>query len=145
MLISYSQSFPPQLLSPLATTSLFFMSMSLFLFIDKLICAIIWYLSFSFWLTFSSVQSLSHVQLFAPWTAACQASLSISNSQSCSNSCPLSQWCHPTISSSVVSFSSCLQSFPASGSFPMSQFFATGGQHIGALASALVLPLNIED
>ena len=48
----------------------------------------------------------------------------------CSNSCPLSQWCHPTISSSVVPFSSCLQSFPASGSFPVSQFFASGGQSI---------------
>ena len=60
-----------------------------------------------------------------------------------SNSCPLSQWCHPTISSSVVPFSSCLQSFPASGSFPMSQFFASGGQSTGASAS--VLPMNIQD
>ena len=62
-----------------------------------------------------------------------------------SNSCPLSWWCHPTISSSVVPFSSCLQSFPASGSFPLSQFFATGGQSIGASASASVLPMNIQD
>ena len=54
----------------------------------------------------------------------------------CSNLCPLSQWCHPTISSSVVPFSSHLQSFPALGSFPMSQFFASGGQSIGASASA---------
>ena len=61
----------------------------------------------------------------------------------CSNSCPLSQWCHPTVSSSVVPFS-CLQSFPASGSFPMSQFFASGGQSIGASALASVLPLNIQ-
>ena len=53
----------------------------------------------------------------------------------CSNSCPLSRWCHPTISYSVVPFSSCLQSFPASGSFPMSQFFASGGQSIGASAA----------
>ena len=60
-----------------------------------------------------------------------------------SNSCPWSQWCHPTISSSVVPFSSHLKSFPASGSFPMSQFFASGGQSIGALAS--VLPMNIQD
>ena len=59
----------------------------------------------------------------------------------CSNSCLLNQWCHPTISSSVISFSSCLQSFPASGSFPMSQLFASGGQSIGASAS--VLPMNI--
>ena len=63
----------------------------------------------------------------------------------CSNSHPLSRWCHPTILSSVVPFSSCLQSFPASGSFPMSQFFASGGQSIGASASASVLPMNIQD
>jgi len=61
-----------------------------------------------------------------------------------SNSCPLSQWCHPTISSSVVP-SSHLQSFPASGSFPRSLFFASGGQTIGASASASVLPVNIQD
>ena len=65
----------------------------------------------------SSVQSLSRVRLFAtPWTAARQASLSITNSRVYSNSCPLSRWCHPTISSSVILFSSCPQSFPASGS-----------------------------
>ena len=63
----------------------------------------------------------------------------------CSQSCPLSRWCHPTISSSVVPFSSWLQSFPASGSFLMSQFFASGGQSIGASASASVLPMNIQD
>jgi len=63
----------------------------------------------------------------------------------CSNSCPSSQWCHPTISSSVIPFSSCLQSFPASGSFPMSQFFSSGGQSIGASASASVHPMNIQD
>ena len=62
-----------------------------------------------------------------------------------SNSCPLSWWCHPTISSSVVPFSSHLQSFPGSGSFQMSQFFASGGQSIGVLASASVLPMNIHD
>ena len=61
------------------------------------------------------------------------------------NPCPLSRWCHPTISSSVVPFSSYLQSFPASGSFPISQFFTSGGQNIGALASASVLPMNIQD
>ena len=63
----------------------------------------------------------------------------------CSNLCPLSWWCHPVISSSLVPFSSCLQSFPASGSFPMSQFFALGGQSIGASASASVLPMHIQD
>jgi len=62
-----------------------------------------------------------------------------------SNSCPLSQWCYPTISSSVVPFSSYLQSFPASGYFQMSQFFASGGQSIGVSASASVLPMNIQD
>jgi len=62
-----------------------------------------------------------------------------------SNSCPLSWWCHPTISSSVIPFSSCLQSFPASGSFPMSWFFASGGQSIEVSASASVLPINIQD
>ena len=63
----------------------------------------------------------------------------------CSNSCLSSQWCHPTISSSVVPFSSWLQSFPALGSFPISQFFTSGGQRIGASASASVLPMNIQD
>ena len=62
-----------------------------------------------------------------------------------SNSCPLSWWCHPTISFSVVPFSSCPRSFPASGSFPMSQFFASGGQIIGISASTLVLPMNTQD
>ena len=62
-----------------------------------------------------------------------------------SNSCPLSQWCHPTISSSVIPFSSSLQSFPASGSFQMSQLFASDGQRIGVSASISVLPMNIQD
>ena len=62
-----------------------------------------------------------------------------------SNSCPLSRWCHPAISSSVIPFSSCSQSLPASGSFPMSQLFAWGGQSIGVSASASVLPVNTQD
>ena len=62
-----------------------------------------------------------------------------------SNSCPLSRWCHLTISSSVIPFSSCPQSFPASGSFQMSQLFALGGQSIGVLASTSVLPKNTQD
>ena len=95
---------------------------------------------------FSSVQSLSHVRLFAtPQTATGQASLSITNSRSLPKFCPLSRWCYPTNSSSVIPFSFCLQSFPASGSFPMSQFFTRGGQSIGASASASVLPVNIQD
>ena len=67
------------------------------------------------------------------------------SSRACLKSCSLSQWYHPTISSSVIPFSSCLQSFPASGSFPISQFFTSGGQCIGASASASVLPMNIQD
>ena len=62
-----------------------------------------------------------------------------------SNSCPLRQWCHPNISSSVIPFFSCLQSFPASGSFPVSQFFASGGQSIRVLSSTSVLPMNTQD
>ena len=61
------------------------------------------------------------------------------------NSAPLSRWCHPIFSSSVVPFSSCPQSFPASGSFPVSQLFASGGQRTGASASTSVLPMNIQD
>ena len=95
---------------------------------------------------FSSVQSLNHVWLFAtPWTAACQAPCLPPTPGVYSDSCPLSLWCRPTISSSVTPFSSCPQSFPASGSFPMSQFFASCGQSIGLSASASVLPMNIQD
>ena len=63
----------------------------------------------------------------------------------CSDSCPLSQWCHPTISSPVVPFSSCPQSFPTLGSFTVSQLFTSGGQIVGASALASVLPMNIQD
>ena len=121
---------------------------------------------------FSSFQSHSRVWLFAtPWTAACLASCgSWGHKESdmierlnwtglqhdrlpCPspapraypNSCPLSRWCHPTISSSVVPFSSCFQSSPASGFFPMSQLFVSGGQSIGVSASASVLPMNIQN
>ena len=95
---------------------------------------------------FSSVQLLSHVQLFAtPWTAACQASLSITNSQTFSNSYLLSRCCHPTIWSTIIPFSFCPQSFPASGSFQMSQLFTSGDQSIGVSASTSVLPINIQD
>ena len=80
-----------------------------------------------------------------PWTAAHQASLSITNSQSSLKLMSMSRWCHPSISSFVDPFSSHLQSFPASGSFQMSQFFASGGQSIAVSASALVLPMNIQD
>ena len=90
-------------------------------------------------------QSLSCISLFAtPWTTAHQASLSFTISRACSDSFPLSQWCHLTISSSVVPFS-CLQSFPASGSFLMGQLFESDGQSIGASVSASVFPMNIQD
>ena len=95
-------------------------------------------------LQFGSVQSLSCVRLFAtPCTEAHQASLSITKSRSYPNSYPLSQWCHPTISTSVIPSSSCLQS--ASGSFPMCQLFALGVQSIGVSASTSVLPMNTQD
>ena len=77
---------------------------------------------------------LQHARLFCP---------SLSPGV-CSNSCPLNRWCHPIISSPVVPFSSCPQSFPASGSFPMSRLFASGGQSIGASALASVLPMSIQ-
>ena len=97
-------------------------------------------------LPYVSVQSLSHVRIFAtPWTAALQASLSTANSWSLLKLMSIESVMHPTISSSVMPFSSYLQSFPASGSFPMSQFFTSGGPSIGALASASVLPVNIQD
>ena len=67
------------------------------------------------------------------------------SSRACANSCPLSQWCHPTTSSLIIPFSSCLQSYPASGSFLMSWLFTSGGQSIGASASASVLSVNIQD
>ena len=102
-------------------------------------------LHLKFWLP-SSVQSLSHIRLFAtPWTAAHQASLSITNSWEFTQTRRLSQWCHPTISSSVIPFSSCLQSFSASESFQMSQHFASGGQSIGVSASTSVLAINTQD
>ena len=95
------------------------------------------------------VQSLCHVQLFAtPWTAAHQPPCTSPSPGACSNSCPLNKWCHLTISSSVIPFSSCLQSSPASASI-MSQLFPSGGLFIrwsiGASASASVLPMNIQD
>ena len=89
------------------------------------------------------VQSLSHV-----WSHGLQHTrlpCLLPTPRACSNSCPYSRWCHPNISSSVVSFFSWLQSFPASRSFPMSWLFASGGQSIGASASASVPPMCIQD
>ena len=94
----------------------------------------------------SSVQSLSRVRIFAnPWTTTHQASCSSPTPRVYSNSCPLSWWRHLTISSSVVPFSSCPQSFPASGSFQISQLFASGDQSVGASASTSVLLINTQD
>ena len=94
--------------------------------------------------SFHSVHSLSHVRLFAtPWTAARMPGLPVHQTPGVHpNPCPLS---HPTISPSVIPFSSCPQSFSVSGSFPMSQFFASGGQSSWVSASASVLPMNIQN
>ena len=91
--------------------------------------------SWSFMSNFLSPHGLQHARLSCPSPPP----------RTCSNSCPESRWCHPTISSSVVTFFSCLQSFPASGSFPMSQLFPLGGQSFGVSASASVLPMNIQN
>ena len=94
---------------------------------------------------FSSVQSLSRVRLFVtPWTAARQVSLSITNSQSLLKLMSIEAVMHPAISSSVVPFSSCPQSLPASGSFTMSQLFSWGGQSIRVSALVSVLPKNTQ-
>ena len=97
----------------------------------------------SYLMFFSSVQSFSQSDSLRPQGLQ-QARLPCPSPtpRACSNSCASSQWCHPTISSSVILFSPGLQSYPASGSFPTSQFFASGGQSIGASAS--VLPMNIQ-
>ena len=94
---------------------------------------------------FVDIHSLSHVLLFAaPWTEYTRLPCPSPSPRVCSDSCPLSQWWHPTILFSVISFSYCLQSFPASGSFPMRWFFTSGGQSIGASASTSVLKMNIQ-
>ena len=105
--------------------------------LQKLLC--IWIMKifylFSCWVMSDSV---------ILWTAAQEASLSIINSQSLLKLMSSSGWWHPTISSSVIHFSSCLQLFPAAGSFPVSQFFTLGGKSIGASVSALVILMNIQ-
>ena len=93
---------------------------------------------------FSLVQSLSRVQLFGPYGLQhARPPYPSPTPRPCSNPCPSSRWCHPTISSSVLSFS-CLQSFSDSRSFPVSQFFTSGGQSFGVSASKSVLPMNIQ-
>ena len=95
-------------------------------------------------LLFFSLQVLSHFLRPHGLQHSRQSCSSLSH-RVCSNSRPLSQWCYIIISSSVTLFSFCLQSFPASGSFPVSQFFTSGGQSIGVSAAASVLPMNIQD
>ena len=106
------------------------------LYIQKWDCWNMWLLLFSCSVMSDSLwpHGLQHARLPCPSPSP----------RACSNSRPLSWWCHPTISSSVVHFSSCLQSFPVSGSFLMSRLFISGGQSIGASASASVLPMNIQ-
>ena len=95
---------------------------------------------------FSSVQSLGHVRLFAtPWSSDSRPPCASPTPKVYSNSCPWSQWWHPTTSSSVIPFYSGLQSFPALGSLQISQYFESGGQSIGVSASASVLPMNTQD
>ena len=92
------------------------------------------------------VQLLSRFWLFATtWLQYARLPCPSPNAGACSNSCPSSRWWHPTISPSVDSFSSCLQSFPASGSFQMGLFFASGGLSIGVSASASVFPMNVQN
>ena len=111
------------------------------------------FMCYKFPCDFSSVKSLSCDWLLATLWTPCDPMDCSTPGLPCpsptpgvySNTCPLSRWCHPTISSSVIPFSSCLQSFQTSGSFPISQFFTWGGQSIGVSASASVLPMNIQD
>ena len=115
--------FTPPHLSPLATTDLSTVSISSVQFSCSVVSS------------FLRLHGLQHARLLCPSPTPGVHS----------NSYPLSPWCHPTISSSVVPFSSCLQYCPASWSFPMSQFFPSGGQSIGISAPASVLPMNIQD
>ena len=109
-------------------------------------------------LTYFSLSVLNNTEMLSQWWTILRVSIIIKQEYrtcffhfstidlwACSNSCLWSQWSRPNISSSVVPFSSCLQSFPASGAFPRSQFFASGGQSIGASDSASDLPMNIQD
>ena len=93
----------------------------------------------------TSAPEFSHVRLQPQWLQHARPLCPSPTPRVYSNSCPLSQWCHPTISSSVVPFSSRLQSFPALGYFPMSHFFTSGGQSVVVSASTSVLPINIQD
>ena len=132
------------ILSILVTISLFSVSVGLFLFLLYTLICFYFLDSIYKW----SVQFSCSVVSDCLWPCGLEHARPPCPSPTprvYSNSCPLSRWCHPTISSSVVPFFSCLQSFPASGSFPVSQFFTSGGQSIGVSASAPVFPMNIQD
>ena len=118
--------------------------------------ACFWMLTrFGFWGLISKSVKLSHIVRFSHWVVSdsliphglqhARLPCLSPTPRAYSNSCPSRQWCHPTISSSVIPFSSCLWYFPTSGSFQMSQFFTSGGQNIGVSASTSVLPMNIQD
>jgi len=139
LILRHSAFFMVQLTHPYMTTGKI-LALTIWIFVGKVIALLFNTLSsvqFSCSVVSDSLQphGLQHARL--PCSSL--------TPRACSNLCPLSQWCHPNISSSVIPFSSCLQSFPASGSFPMSQFFTSGGQSIGASASASVLPVKIQD
>ena len=97
------------------------------------------------WISYSSVRSVVSDCLRPHGLQHARPPCPSPTPGACSNSCPSSQWCHPTIASSVIPFFCCPQSLPASGSFPVSQFFASGGQSIGVSASASVFAVNIQD
>ena len=113
---------------------------------STLLLIVLFFLFFTLFIQFSSVQSLSRVWHFTtPWIEHASPPCPSPTPRVYPNSCPSSWWWYPAISSSVVPFSSCPQSLPASGFFPMSQLFARGGQSIGVSASASVLPKNTQD
>ena len=127
----------------LNTESLNLITLESAFFSTKIIC---FFCVLCTYLSFSSVQSLSLVQLFVtPWFAVARPPCPSPTPGVHSDSCPSSWWCHPAILSSVVSFSSCPQSLPASESSPMSQLFAWGGQSTGVSALASFLPKNTHE
>ena len=130
--------------NPIQTTKEYCLQLKNTLYVSKIKTMNGFCLLFS--LQFSSVQSLCHVRLFGPHgLQQARPPCPSPTSGVYWNSCPLSRWCHPAISSSVVPFSSYLQSLPASGSFQMSLLFTSGGQRTGVSASTSVLPINIQD
>ena len=154
--LSYSTHLPKQ--PPIySTANLFYITISYFIFLKTFMKIESYSVHFSFHFIFHFHSNLFHqhsvqfsctVMSNSLWPHGLQharPSCPSPTPRGYWNSCPLSRWCHPAISSSVVPFCSCLQSFPASGSFQMSQFCASSGQSFGASASTSVLPMNIQD